>query len=261
MAEAFNLSGYRKWLAGLLALGLLGGAGAAQANIHEVVFDRITDRFDGVATLYVFEAGVFTTGVSDGVVTSPSGTEMVLFDAGGGVLVGESDLYDSEVDLLADWPNGTYSVSLDSGAITGTLDYAPGMPNGHIDILHPDDFGTNVEREPVFQLSSLCSNCDSTYVIALAHVSGDYEFFDDAVPENTTSYDFGVTLDPDTIHIFNALAILSSSAAANFSSDFFTYQQLGTEANEIEFTTVPEPGVFSGLCVGMLALAWLRPRE
>src|SRR5262249_47974518 len=70
------------------------------------------------------------------------------------------EFFSTDADTRArDFPNGTYELDINSGAVAGSLDYAAGAPDGYVEILAPAA-GATVGTDPTFSIRNLCSNCD-----------------------------------------------------------------------------------------------------
>ena len=61
--------------------------------------------------------------------------------------------------LLTAYPAGNWALSVNDGARTATLPFAPQQPNGTVDVTNPANGATNVSSTPSVAYQNGCTNC------------------------------------------------------------------------------------------------------
>jgi hypothetical protein len=134
----------------------------AQLSVSMVTLLAVRDA-DG----WRIDGEVEGIGVSSAVLTPPGRAGFALpCESGPGVVLCErvepappAAGFASLAALLADYPAGSWSLSVNGGALTATLSFDPQQPNGVVTVTNPANGAMNVTSTPNLTYENACTDC------------------------------------------------------------------------------------------------------
>jgi hypothetical protein len=134
----------------------------AQLSVSMVTLLAVRDA-DG----WRIDGEVEGIGVSSAVLTPPGRAGFALpCESGPGVVLCErvepappAAGFASLAALLADYPAGSWSLSVNGGALTATLPFDPQQPNGVVTVTNPANGAMNVTSTPNLTYENACTDC------------------------------------------------------------------------------------------------------
>ena len=230
-------------LAVVATLAVFQPSAARSIDLSAVDIITIQQRVDGGSPEYFLEIEVGDNDLqlSSGTVTAPITGEMIVLDPdparGPGRLEAVVGPFASLATLRALYPLGTYSFSLQEGAVTGNLSYNLADPNGFVSIFFPLHLSTGVSSQPTFQFSNSCTNCQFLFFNVQTPSTS---FESDDVAPTATMFTFPDPFE-NGVHTVDAVTDLGIETTPSFGGDVFQYDAISSAQNQITFT-VPEPG-------------------
>jgi hypothetical protein len=257
------------WLA-LSAVVVMGSAGSAEAiEISQIAIDRGLGQSSGVGSWFV-EISVGGVDLESGILSSPTGASITLGPTSQPGEISGGTRYADLLALDSAFPLGTWSLSLNGGAVAGSLPYDPLLtPNGSAPISSPTFGESGLSLTPTMLVDNQCTNCElysgSTAFgatalvgrVAMLGIGAPLETI--PVAPTTTQIDFSSPLRPATRYRFETSVATNNYLPFQFGSDAFAYYQLATQTQSTDFATmVPEPGTGLLLAGGLLLLSARR---
>lgn len=248
---------------------------ASSIDVQKVALIQGHGYLNGVTTSYFFEVLVEGTGITDARVVDTS-TNASLTNAGGNWWEYEDPVaYPTYAALTAAHPASgalttLYFNEAQLDCDTDVLGYnVTAGPDGFATITNPLHNATGVPLNPNYTWTSVAALTNavgiSKFVDEDAGPVWYQEFFDNDLTQ--TSWQPGALAGLTDFHICVAVVNLQGgvgrpmSAVTNTRSDAYDYYGVFAQANENDFTTIPEPGTMALLGTAMLVAVGLRWRR